>query len=118
MDPVDGIGFRGLDDQLLSGLVDFLPAAEEVNVGDSEPAQGSLDPPGFVKGLSVGDLLGGLRCNRLARTPCVDRREHRAVRHHGGGRGGGCGGSRFGAGLSGVVVQGEQGPDPVRTRGR
>jgi len=61
-------------------------------VGDAEPAQGSLNPSGLVQGLSRGKLLGGLRCHRLATMPCVDRGEHGAMRHPGGGRGGGCGG--------------------------
>jgi hypothetical protein len=101
-----GFAARGLDDQLLSGLVDLTPTPEEVDVGDSEPAQGSFDPAGFVEGLSVGDLLGGLSCHRLATMPRVDRGEHGSMRHPGSGRGDGCGGSRIGAGLSGVLVQG------------
>jgi hypothetical protein len=40
-----------------------------------------------------------------------------ALRHPGGGRGRGYSGGRFGAGLGGVVVQREQGPDPVRPGG-
>jgi len=101
---------------MLSGLVDLSPAPEEVDIGDAEPAQGAFDPSGFVEGLSVVDLPGGLRCHRLA-TPSVDRGEHGSMRHLGRGRGDRCGVSRFGAGLSGVLVQGEQGSDPVRTRG-
>ena len=51
---------------MLSGPIDFSSAPEEADVGDAEFAQGSLDPSGFVEGLSVGDLFGGLRRHRFA----------------------------------------------------
>jgi hypothetical protein len=110
--------FRGgLDDQVLCDAVDLSPAPEEVDIGDAEPAQGSLDPARFIEGLSVGDLLGCLRHRWLATMLGAERGEHGWVWRMSGGRCGGCGGSRLGARLSGVLVQGEQGPDPVRTRG-
>ncbi|MCW2909247.1 MAG: hypothetical protein JWL68_4036, partial [Actinomycetia bacterium] len=41
----------------------------KIDVIDAETAQGSLDPSWYVQVLSVGDLLGGLRCHRLATMP-------------------------------------------------
>ena len=43
----------GLEDQPLCGAVDFSATPKEVDVGDTEPAQSSLNPSGFVKGASA-----------------------------------------------------------------
>lgn len=63
----------GLDDQLLGGAVALSRAPEEIDVSYAKPAQGSLDPSWFVEGLSLGDLLGGLRRHRLVTMPSLDR---------------------------------------------
>ena len=45
---------------LFGDAVDFFCAAEEVGASDAEPAQGSLDPAGFVDRLGFGELPGRL----------------------------------------------------------
>jgi hypothetical protein len=65
-----GFSFCGCpDDQSFGSAVEVSSTSEKIDVIDAETAQGSLDPSWYVQVLSVGDLLGGLRCHRLATMP-------------------------------------------------